>query len=329
MNKYLENKNILYISPKFFGYEKIIKEKLENLGAVVDYFDDRPSNDFLTKVFIRLKLKFFVNKKINNYYNALYNYIKDKNYDYIFVVSPETFSFKELEIIKNLKPNAKTILYMWDSFENKNSFNTIELFDEVFSFDNRDAQKYDLSFLPLFYIEEYEKLETKKHEFDITFIATAHSDRYKIAKKVNKVLDNYKSYYYFYLPSKIMYYIRKYFVKNYEYGNIEDFSFKPLEHSKIFDYFSKSKVILDINHPNQYGLTMRTFECLGAKKKLITTNQNILEYDFYNPNNIMVINRNNPVIDKIFFDSPYEELESGVYKKYSIENWLKTIFREK
>lgn len=329
MNKYLENKNILYISPKFFGYEKIIKEKLENLGAIVDYFDDRPSNDFLTKVFIRLKLKFFVNKKINNYYNALYNYIKDKNYDYIFVVSPETFSFKELEIIKNLKPNAKTILYMWDSFENKNSFNTIELFDEVFSFDNRDAQKYDLSFLPLFYIEEYEKLETKKHEFDITFIATAHSDRYKIAKKVNKVLDNYKSYYYFYLPSKIMYYIRKYFVKNYEYGNIEDFSFKPLEHSKIFDYFSKSKVILDINHPNQYGLTMRTFECLGAKKKLITTNQNILEYDFYNPNNIMVINRNNPVIDKIFFDSPYEELESGVYKKYSIENWLKTIFREK
>lgn len=329
MNKYLENKNILYISPKFFGYEKIIKEKLENLGAVVDYFDDRPSNDFLTKVFIRLKLKFFVNKKINNYYNALYNYIKDKNYDYIFVVSPETFSFKELEIIKNLKPNAKTILYMWDSFENKNSFNTIELFDEVFSFDNRDAQKYDLSFLPLFYIEEYEKLETKKHEFDITFIATAHSDRYKIAKKVNKVLDNYKSYYYFYLPSKIMYYIRKYFVKNYEYGNIEDFSFKPLEHSKIFDYFSKSKVILDINHPNQYGLTMRTFECLGAKKKLITTNQNILEYDFYNPNNIMVINRNNPVIDKIFFDSLYEELESGVYKKYSIENWLKTIFREK
>ena len=193
MNKYLENKNILYISPKFFGYEKIIKEKLENLGAVVDYFDDRPSNDFLTKVFIRLKLKFFVNKKINNYYNALYNYIKDKNYDYIFVVSPETFSFKELEIIKNLKPNAKTILYMWDSFENKNSFNTIELFDEVFSFDNRDAQKYDLSFLPLFYIEEYEKLETKKYEFDITFIATAHSDRYKIAKKVNKILDNYKS----------------------------------------------------------------------------------------------------------------------------------------
>lgn len=329
MNKYLENKNILYISPKFFGYEKIIKEKLENLGAVVDYFDDRPSNDFLTKVFIRLKLKFFVNKKINNYYNALYNYIKDKNYDYIFVVSPETFSFKELEIIKNLKPNAKTILYMWDSFENKNSFNTIELFDEVFSFDNRDAQKYDLSFLPLFYIEEYEKLETKKHEFDITFIATAHSDRYKIAKKVNKVLDNYKSYYYFYLPSKIMYHIRKYFVKNYEYGSINDFNFKPLEHSKIVDFFRKSKVILDINHPNQYGLTMRTFECLGAKKKLITTNQNILEYDFYNPNNIMVINRNNPVIDKIFFDSPYEELESGVYKKYSIENWLKTIFREK
>ncbi len=329
MNRYLENKNILYISPKFFGYEKIIKEKLENLGAIVDYFDDRPSNDFLTKVFIRLKLKFFVNNKINKYYNEMFEFIKHKNYDYVFVVSPETFSFKELQIIKVLQPKAKTILYMWDSFENKNSFNTIELFDEVFSFDNRDAQKYDLSFLPLFYIEEYEKLETKKYEFDITFIATAHSDRYKIAKRVNTILDNYKSYYYFYLPSKIMYYIRKYFVKNYEYGSINDFNFKPLEHSKIVDFFRKSKVVLDINHPSQYGSTMRTFECLGAKKKLITTNQNILEYDFFNPNNIMVIDRNNIIIDKSFFDSPYEELEREIYEKYSIGNWLKTIFREK
>lgn len=326
MNSDLNNNRILYISPKFFGYEKIIKEKLENLGAKVDYFDDRPSNDFLTKVFIRLKFKFLVNKKINKYYDGIFDFIKDKHYDYIFVVSPETFSFKELQTIKNMQPNAKTILYMWDSFKNKNSFNTIELFDKVFSFDSRDVKKYDLSFLPLFYIDEYEKLETKKYEFDLTFVATAHSDRYKIAKDIYKLLDNYNIYYYFYLPNKVMYYIRKYFIKSYNYGEIQDFNFNPLDHYKIVEVFSKSKVILDINHPSQYGLTMRTFECLGAKKKLITTNKNIMDYDFYNPNNIMIIDRNNMKIDKSFFDSSYEKLEVHIHEKYSIENWLKNIF---
>ena len=46
----LQDKRILYISPKFFGYENKIKQELEDLGAIVDFFDDRPSNDFITKV---------------------------------------------------------------------------------------------------------------------------------------------------------------------------------------------------------------------------------------------------------------------------------------
>lgn len=325
----LKNKKILYISPKFFGYENVIKEKLESFDVVVDYFDERPSNDFLTKVFIRLKLKFLVNKKINDYYNTIFDYIKDKSYDYIFVVSPETFSFKELKKIKSIQPNAISIIYMWDSFKNKNSFNTIELFDKVFSFDSRDVEKYNLSFLPLFYIEEYEKLESNNYEFDLSFIATAHSDRYKIAKQIYKLLFNHNIFYYFYLPSKIMYFLRKFFIKSYKYGNIKDFNFEPLEHNKIVNLFRKSKVVLDINHPDQYGLTMRTFECLGAKKKLITTNENIIKYDFYNSNNIMIIDRDNIKIEKSFFDLEYQELEKHIYKKYSIENWLNVIFQEK
>ena len=37
----LSGKNILFIAPAFFGYEKKIAEKMTNLGAEVDYFDDR------------------------------------------------------------------------------------------------------------------------------------------------------------------------------------------------------------------------------------------------------------------------------------------------
>lgn len=325
----LKNKRILYISPKFFAYENKIKQELEDLGAIVDFFDDRPSNDFITKVFIRLKLKSLIKKKIDKYYENIYSYILDKKYDFVFVVSPETLSFKELTKIKELQTNAQFILYMWDSFENKNSFNTIKLFDKIFSFDSRDVEKYSLHFLPLFYSKEYKKKEhLSNYKYDLSFVATAHSDRYKISKQIkNLIAENKLSvYYYFYLPSIIIYFIRKLFIPKYTYGKLSEFSFSSLSQDKIIEIFDNSKVILDINHPSQFGLTMRTIECLGAEKKLITTNKNIKDYDFYNPNNILIIDRENINIDMSFFEKEYEGLSSEIYEKYSLNSWLKNIF---
>ena len=53
----LSGKTVLLLAPKFFGYELEIKKELENFGARVIYFDERPKNDF----FIRLNLKSFLN----------------------------------------------------------------------------------------------------------------------------------------------------------------------------------------------------------------------------------------------------------------------------
>ena len=325
----LKNKKILYISPKFFSYENKIKQELEDLGAIVDFFDDRPANDFMTKVFIRFKFKSLIKKKIDEYYENIYSYILNKKYDFVFVVSPETLSFKELIKIKELQTNAQFILYMWDSFENKNSFNTIELFDKIYSFDSRDVEKYNLHFLPLFYSKEYKKKEhLSKYKHDLSFVATAHSDRYKISKQIENSIGRNKLsvYYYFYLPSIIIYFTRKLFIPKYSYGALSEFSFSSLSQDKIIDVFDNSKVILDINHPLQLGLTMRTIECLGAEKKLITTNQNIKDYDFYNPNNILVIDRKNINIDMSFFEKEYESLSIEIYEKYSLNSWLKNIF---
>lgn len=326
----LEGKKILYISPKFFNYENKIKNELKKLGASIDFYDDRPANDFLTKVCIRLKLKSIIKKRVHAYYESLYNDISKKKYDYIFVVSPETLDFDKLLKIKEIQNKAKCILYMWDSFKNKNSFNTIKLFDKVFSFDSRDVKKYDLIFLPLFYCNEYKKRLIKEdYKYDLSFVATAHSDRYKLAKDIRENLEKngLKIYFYFYLPSKIIYRIRKIFIKKYKYGKISDFSFQPLKQEEIINIFDNSNVILDINHPEQFGLTMRTIECLGSEKKLITTNQNIRNYDFYNPNNIFILDRENIKIDKSFFEKEYQSLSTELYEKYSLNNWLKSIFK--
>tara|TARA_Y100000766_G_scaffold247221_1_gene228223 strand:+ start:110 stop:1096 length:987 start_codon:yes stop_codon:yes gene_type:complete len=326
----INNSKILYIGPKFFGYEVEIQKTIKSLGGDVDFFDDRPKNTFLVKVLIRLKLKFFLTTIINNYYSNIFKKISKKKYDYVLIIAPETLDYKKLAKLKKIQPYSKFILYMWDSFSNKNSFNTIRLFDKIISFDSRDAKKYNLNFLPLFYIKDYEFVneDVEDFKFDLCITATAHSDRYAIADKLRKQLSDYGliMFSYFFLPSKIIYWARKIFLKKYAYGHIKNFSFSFLTQKEIIKIIEQSKVVLDINHPLQYGLTSRCLEALGANRKLITTNENIKEYDFYDESNIRVIDRKNPIIDREFFDSKYIKPKKEIYQKYSIKNWLINIF---
>ena len=77
---------------------------------------------------------------------------------------------------------------------------------------------------------------------------------------------------------------------------------------------------------SQAGLSIRTFEALAAHTKMITTNPRIKEYDFYSPENVLIIDRKNPVIDPEFIDKPYRPLRAEIEEKYSISSWVKTLF---
>jgi hypothetical protein len=105
-----------------------------------------------------------------------------------------------------------------------------------------------------------------------------------------------------------------------------EITFISLSHLENANLVHQSKVILDINHPRQTGLTMRTFEALGAQKKLITTNADILNYDFYDKNNVLVIDRENPVIECSFLESNITPYSKEILFKYSIEGWIHTLF---
>ena len=105
-------------------------------------------------------------------------------------------------------------------------------------------------------------------------------------------------------------------------------SFKSLTTQEILDLYKDSNVILDINHPGQKGLTMRTFESIGSGKKIITTNSEVKKYCFYSPNNIFVIDRDKIKINKSFFESKYQDISTETYEKLSIEGWINCLFFE-
>lgn len=327
----LEGKKVLFIAPKFFGYEYEIKKEMEKLGAKVSYYDERPQNSNMMKALIRLNLKKIVKKKIDEYFNNIINESKNEKYDFVFFIVPETISEKQLYTLKTLQGNAKFILYMWDSIKNKkNTKELIKYFDKIYTFDKTDLEEYkEFIFRPLFYINDYKCIREKNNiKNDICFIGTAHSDRYHLLKNIEKqaIKNNLRYFYYFYFPSKIYFWIRRVFDSNFKNVKYKDFSFKSMSKKDLLSVISESNSVIDIQHPSQTGLTMRTLEILGAGKKLITTNKEIINYDFYDENNILIIDRKNPIINLDFFSKNYNEVDNKILEKYSLEFWIKKMF---
>lgn len=327
----LINKKILYISVKTFNYELEIANKLRELGAKVDYFDERPSNSILTKGIIRLKRSFF-QKKIDTYYRNILKKIELKKYDFFFLVKGEAIPSFFLEKLKLLQKDCFFIYYTWDSFENNpNALSILHFFDKKLTFDPLDAKKFKLEFRPLFYIDKYKTIKKiKKPKYKMLFLGTAHSDRYRISNDVVNWCKkhHFSTFTYYYMQSKLVYFLKSKFDSSFKDFDYEKLNFKSLRIDEIIKYYEDSSIILDINHPNQRGLTMRTFEALGAGKKIITTNKEIKKYSFYNSNNIFVIDRENIELVKVFFESNFNPINKDILIAMSIKGWIKSVFIE-
>jgi hypothetical protein len=303
---------------------------MQELGASVDYYDERPRNNFITKAAIRIDRGLMKNK-IMSYYLKIFEKAAEKEYDYIFVVNIEAMLPELLAILRKQQPGAKFVLYMWDSIQNKKqTLESLPFFERVCSFDPNDAKNIPgVTFRPLFYIDRYAQNRTlcSQVDTDLTFIGTVHSDRYSLIEELKKQMKGLglSSYFFMFFPSSILFLYKKLKEIKFRRAKLSEFEFKPLSQSDTLQHIMSSNVILDIQHPAQTGLTMRTIEILGADKKLITTNADIVNYDFYDSQNILLIDRHNPVINRLFFETDYKSVNADVKYKYSIEGWLKEI----
>lgn len=327
----MENKkSVLMFCPKFFGYEKRLSNAISDEGYLVDLYDERPNNGFFCKTFLRLNFKPY-KAVVRKYIKKIIDKNADKQYDYVLVVKSEAAGEKELKLLREAYPNARFILYLWDSVANvPDGEKKLSLYDKVLTFDPADAEVYGITLRPLFFGKEYElKLEPKMHyKYDIAFVGTAHTIRPRIIKQleVQCKRQGKDCFSYMFLPHPIVYFYNK--LINPAYRNIrkKDIRFEALSSSEINKIYEHSRSILDVEHISQRGLTIRTIEMIGSQKKLVTTNKNIEKYDFYNKNNICIIDKDNPVLREGFLQTPYEPINNEVLKRYSIRYFVREIF---
>ena len=323
----LAGKKVLFIAPHFFDYEIEIMRKMERLGAEVFFYDERPSNSVFTKTMIRLNRR-FLHLSIKRYFARMMKEMNGRLVDYILIIKGETMSSSLLEEMKREFPDAQIILYLWDSVRNNPNIKAlIPLFDRALTFDPDDArEEKKLIHRPLFYLDEYAEAASKtEYAYDACFIGTLHSDRFAVIKKVSAAIGG-KIFYYMFFHTRLLYLAHRVFDRAFKGASIGMFRFKPLGKNDTVNAIASSRAVIDIQHPRQKGLTMRTIEIFGAKRKLITTNESIKQYDLYDPRNILVIDRENCVIERAFFEKPYAESDPAVYDYYSMNRWISEVF---
>ena len=84
---------------------------------------------------------------------------------------------------------------------------------------------------------------------------------------------------------------------------------------------------MDFVDPRQVGLSIRFFEGMYYKKKVITDNKMVKNYDFYHPNNIFVLENNYQDIHD-FLKTPYYEISEEIVKKYGFSGWIRKIIKD-
>lgn len=323
---------VLLITPNFFDYPSQICDELRLLGHEVDWFDDRPSTNSLVKAAIRVK-KDTVKLLTAKYFEKVMETVRQKKYDKVLLISGQSLSFSE-EMMAELKASqnqAEFILYQWDAVKNFPYITRLQhLFERCYSFDKTDVAAYgNLTFLPLFYSRRYEEIGAKpraEFKYDSMFVGTAHPKKYQFIKEMSaKLSDVYKKQFiYFFFPSRIVYIYRKF--KNPELKNAKysEFNFTPVSGRQMDKLLTDSRCVLDSAQDGQIGLTIRVLEALGAKRKIITTNEDAVNYDFYREENVYIYDGQFDFNSK-FFMAPYQELPENIYKKYSLRSWLTTL----
>lgn len=342
----LEGKKILLLMPSFFNYTELLINELKNRGAHVDFIENKQ----LAFDFVSPKCKFrSLRKLVFTIFDLKWHYLKKridltKKYDYFFCINGFLFDKRIIEKLKGKNPNIKTILYLWDSMEMFEWKNISKHFDTSFTFDPIDAKKMQIEYLANFYPKNID-LYNDSVKNNIFFVGTQHSDRYDVIKKIDncnyvsminvKLLIKYKNI----IHTKLVYvFLRTLntpfsisYTKNYELvERIRKDSFliyNSLNSETILNLMKESRFVLDIQAPSQVGIPHQMMIALAMGKQIITTNEWIKNYNFYNPKQILIIDRNNPILLKTFLESDFQADINDEVKNSRIDNWVNIIFK--
>lgn len=337
----MKKPSILLVIISDMSIYKAIEENLRFLGFDVQtiVYDAGPFS--YPSLWIHLKTKFrqivlrdkFAKQKLK--LKLLYQSVQFKQtiasmqqsggVDYALFIRADIWNAK---FIKNIRQyvNKAMIGYQWDGMHRfLEIWKLLPYFDRFYVFDPNDVNEQDKKCLPAtnFYLDD--RLEELPVSSDFYFIGL----HVPMVSRTNAIirfaqLAKEKDWN---LDFRIMCNIKDIRKISSEYALVDNIkvSSQRIEYRENVYYARQAKVLVDFLNGYHGGLSFRVFEALGYEKKLITTNPNIVKYDFYHPNNILVWDGN--TLDGIeeFLQKPYVAIDPEIKQKYAFSNWIRYI----
>ena len=319
---------ICVISFDFWGYDAHIVETLKEKGieanhikiGAVSYgnFGERLTN-FFSKVFLGKNLKYQKRQKF-----VIEQLDKLGHQDQILVLNADTFDHSTLEYMK--KCTNRFITFLYDNLDRCPVQDKLHFFDKIYSFDDKDIEKHGFERLTNYNYLSFLSQEKQNPSEDALYITSYDKKRIKQLDILSQKFEELKLKFDLYVIGKKSW--KNQLMKPFSKNKIV-FTRKRISHENLPEFYKRTKVILDLMRENQYGLSFRVFEAMALEKKIITDNEKIKNYDFYNPSNILVLNKDFSNITKEFFETPYQSLPEEIYKKYTLEKWVERVFNLK
>lgn len=308
---------ISYDNWELNDYLKNILEQNGHTVRHINFFDFKHKYpNFRTKLY-NFILKTVFNKNIKNFYygNEILKKLEEniEIQDIILTIKGDFIDPKS--ILEFKKFTKKSIAYFNDSIARCPKIKrVIPSFDEVYSFEKEDCKKYNLNFITN-WIYPIQIGNQKKEQVQVYNISSKDKRTFLLSKIAQILKENNINY-------RIIIFDKR---KSNYYQNLE---YTPIQIplAEVNENLNNAQVLLDINRAGQNGLTFRVFESISLEKKLITTNSDIKNYDFYNPNNILIIDEKKPVIPSAFFNTKYEAIPEMIFKKYTLQEWVRQVF---
>lgn len=312
---------ICVISFDHWNYDKHIVKALNENG--VESFHIKIGNFKYQSTWERIQnslSKIFLGKnpKLKKRQDYILEVLKEKGkQNQILVINPELIDKEyHLEIKKF---TDKYVAYLYDSVSRcpvKHLFNGV--FDEIFSFDKSDISTYGFSPITN-YIYFVKPAVTTQLKQKFIYIGSI-DNRLKCLNDFGENLIKQNQSFLFYAIGK------KAFVnqlKQLFLGKNKNIIFQKNRFSQeeTLKMYNESEIIVDLVRDNQSGLSFRIFEAIGLQKNVITNNKSIATYDIFEIHKIRIID--NSIENIAFPEAIYPE---NIIQKYSIQNWIKTVF---
>jgi len=203
--------------------------------------------------------------------------------------------------------SVRKVSWFWNPIKgNKRDIDQIPLIKsagfQIYTFDKKDADLFNLGYHDQFFpiIHHYNDDSTDV-ETDFYF-AGFRKDRGALIATIQDVLSCFKTEFI-----------------------VADTISDCISYKENIGKIQKSKCVVEIVQGVQSGLTLRPLEAIAFRKKLLTTNKDIVNQPFYKRENIFIWGcDNNNKLDE-FLNSPFVLIDTKILSMFDINNWINNL----